>query len=47
MVYLSKRVCSEMNWWVENIATRNGRSISVILGFDTWHYEIDSDASTH
>ena len=45
-LYLSKRVCSELKWWVENIASHNGRSISDILGFDTWHYEIYSDAST-
>ena len=31
---------------MENIASHNGRSISDILGFDTWHYEIYSDAST-
>ena len=45
-LFLSNRVCSELNWWVENIETHNGRSISDILGFDTWYYEIYSDAST-
>ena len=45
-LYLSKLVSSELKWWVEIIATHNGRSTSDILGFDTWHYGIYSDAST-
>ena len=45
-IYLSTRVRLELKWWVENIATHNGRSISDIIGFDNWHYEIYSDAST-
>ena len=45
-IYLSRRIRSELEWWVENITTHNGRSISDILGFVNWHYEIYSDAST-
>ena len=45
-IYLSRKIRSELEWWVENITTHNGRSISDILGFDNWHYEIYSDAST-
>ena len=44
-VYLSERIRSELQWWVENLANQNGRSISDILGFDHWHYEIYSDAN--
>ena len=45
-IYLSKRVRLELKCWLENIATHNGRSISDILGFDYWHYEIYSDSGT-
>ena len=44
-IYLSGRIRSELQWWVKNIETQNGRSISDIFGFDHWHYEIYSDAS--
>ena len=44
-VYLSGRIRSELQWWLENLVNQSGHSVSDTLGFDHWHCEIYSDAS--
>ena len=42
---LSNKIRSELIWWRDNIHEYNGRSISEILGLDSWKFEIYTDAS--
>ena len=46
-IYLSKKIRSELTWWHEHINDCNGRSISEILGLDSWQFEVYTDASSY
>ena len=45
VIYLTQKVRSEIKWWRDNVSTHNGRSISDIIGFNNWQFEIYTDAS--
>ena len=46
-IYLSKKIRSELTWWHEHTNDCNGRSISEILGLDSWQFEVYTDASSY
>ena len=45
VIYVTRKVRSEIKWWRDNVSTYNGRSISDIIGFNNRQFEIYTDAS--
>ena len=46
-IYILKKIPFELTWWHEHINDCNGRSISEILGLDSWQSEVYTDASSY